>query len=100
FVVVQEQVYVLRLSFRQRELAAKPDVGGFPLGADNRARRAFSAEAAGAFFPGGIVEICLNPLFPWLLQSVSPGDPFFLRGRDDDANLGDSGEIAFIHSRY
>ena len=51
-----------QLGFGKFEIAAQPDVGRFPLRANDGARSALRAESALAFLPSGVVEVRLEPI--------------------------------------
>ena len=75
----------LQLSRARIENATKPDVSRVPRRADDRARRARRAEAAGAGAPCAIIEVAPVPIRRRCRRRESPDLAVGLRRRNDHA---------------
>ena len=85
--MVQPADDLVQLAVGHFELAAEPDVGRVPYGADDGARRGPGAEAAGPGFPFAGVEAGPVPILGRLLERVLPGLGLTLAGGGQRAQL-------------
>src|SRR5260370_38302450 len=72
--MVNQELQIAECSFGEIERAAKPDVGGLPLGANQSAGSPGGAEAARTFLPTAVVKIRFGPIVGRFFCRESPGD--------------------------